>query len=474
MGRDDAQQQRQQEQQPLRSAAGDDAVAAVAADGASAVPPGVCSHIVQGDAAPPTFSRPEPPPPPPPANGDCLLHVLPRSLQVTICSYLSYEWRQLERYGWLCRSFRENLDEEMVWRHLCADYWFVQEEHFERWPQISSWRALYRTLEQWAVFEGFYTLPSAFPWCLLVILRFDSGSLIADAVRFCCNVAAEGDPDAPAHQALELYVRLFEITFSEEADGNVRASLAFAGDTKGIFAGVAAHVEPMPDSVASALPQARQIGFEESVMPGFINAARGFAVALERPEESADGELWQPDAWSQRHHSPARLTEITPYMVYHLMRAGRTLPLAMVRSPFEYTVDDPLVELLRPGLYVGNYCHDFYGQFKHEVLLVEFRECGLDGLRSLFARPGDRDRGGNTWGRVPQELRQAWERSDSASATFLVGVKVTGDYHVPAGQTTFVALVTPHDTKRLIDQERGDLQEVRNRSTGRAERVVHA
>lgn len=155
-------------------------------------------------------------------------------------------------------------------------------------------------------------------------------------------------------------------------------------------------------------------------------------------------------------------------MLHGLLARTGSWPLALVRSPIEYELDDPTAPHLRAGLYVGNFGHHFYGQFRYEVILVELRECStLDEARALFRRPFE-DGGG-----MPQEVEQVLsELPAGEKSTFIVGQKVTGDFHVPAGQASFIVLLGPRSARDRLDRARGEPPRVvSNRTTHEQERI---
>ncbi|CAJ1367328.1 unnamed protein product [Effrenium voratum] len=117
--------------------------------------------------------------------------------------------------------------------------------------------------------------------------------------------------------------------------------------------------------------------------------------------------------------------------------------LALVRSPAEFAPLDHSVPRLRPGLYVGDYGHSMYGQFRTEVLLLDYVSLSPVQLRNecqdpqLFWRPFGEP--------PPEELRALAELEETI--TFMRVVKQCGDIHVPMGATTFVAVCSPDVSK---------------------------
>jgi hypothetical protein len=74
------------------------------------------------------------------------------------------------------RALRDQLATEAFGRSLCISAWRVDDTRREsEWPALSSWWALYRVLFKFAPLEGFYSLAHAYPWGVLVLLRFHHG-----------------------------------------------------------------------------------------------------------------------------------------------------------------------------------------------------------------------------------------------------------------------------------------------------------
>lgn len=431
----------------------------------------------------------------PPKDGRCFVTTMPGVLWVAVCSFLTYKWKTLEKYAALCRYFRERFQEETVWQHLCNDFWLLTPQRFEEWPSLRSYRALYRVLEQWAVLEGYYTVPSGFPWCLLVLLRFQAGALVGEVIRFASPSRSSQSRRPAGRMSLETRAKIFEITFSadEENDFSVQASVTFPGDASGLLSRNAT-LEPLPATLRASLVEAEQFPHPQEIIPRWIPARLGLTIkvadadaqeALELrekrrqpllPEEEALAallgarqrrmRLWRPDAVD----TADSIEEHSVQMFMELLEESRSLSLSLVRSPVEAALEDATAPRLSPGLYVGDYGHSMYGQYRHEVLLVEYRECGVEGLEALFARPFE--------SALPTELTAALEAvgaENVGSMGFLVGSKVTGDVHVPAGQTTFVALCSSPELRLQLDRAREPAASVViNRGNREIEEVIRA
>ena len=127
----------------------------------------------------------------------------------------------------------------------------------------------------------------------------------------------------------------------------------------------------------------------------------------------------------------------------------RMLNFQYVDGPSHELVEDISISesmpVIRPGLYCGIYHPEMYGKFCNEILLVEYRRYRV--------RQSTWD---ETWGRIHSEvfdkrdedemmtqIKTHLRKSGSSELVFVVGRKVTGDMHVPAGKSSFGALVHP-------------------------------
>merc|ERR550532_235011 len=173
------------------------------------------------------------------------------------------------------------------------------------------------------------------------------------------------------------------------------------------------------------------------------------------------------ELWDASHAvSRDNVEDVTAKMLLSMLRSTRSLPLVLVRSPADCRLDDPAAPHLSPGLYVGNFGRGQYGQFRHEVILVEYRECTAASVGQLFSRPFE---GGGVPGWVLEALEGCGE---GERLSFLLGTKVTGDVHVPAGQASFVALLAPPPARERLCRAIGaPLEAVVNRASRRPEAV---
>lgn len=127
--------------------------------------------------------------------------------------------------------------------------------------------------------------------------------------------------------------------------------------------------------------------------------------------------------------------------------------------------------VIRPGLYCGSYHPELYGKYCNEMLLVEYKkykDLRLDETWSqiaaeIFNREQD-------LGDMLGTIKEAVEEAEVEEAVFVVGRKVTGDCHVPAGKISFGALVHPLLPGSGPDAPRNDT--VRSSEDGESLRIL--
>ncbi|CAL1172190.1 unnamed protein product [Cladocopium goreaui] len=396
-----------------------------------------------------------------------LEHLAPDVL-VEILSYITHNSQGLSSFGALCQKVNGTLNEESAWQHLCQKYWHSSDARLKDWPMLSA-RGLYRALEQWMPMEGFYVLTTAFPWGLLALLRIESGKLCARVVRFL--------PDTENFSEIE--VPLFEVSIREEK-GNIRSSIS----APWLQPNVAATVAPIESS--QLLASTEECFFHEPQdwrggpfpSPPCLSTGGnlGYPYGLQDyidSDSDQDEVVFLSEKWS-----PGRLGETegevkqhTSAMLRDMLGSSRSIPcdLALIRSPDEFMPADPSVPRLRPGLYVGDYAHALYGQFRVEVLLLDYVSLTPDEIRAelqdprrLFGRPG----GGHP---PPAQLQALAEMNQTI--TFMRVVKQCGDLHVPMGATTFVAVCA--DVSSVLTQTPKPSR-VQNRQTWSWESVARS
>jgi hypothetical protein len=101
-----------------------------------------------------------------------MFHLLPDSVLALLLSYVTRESSKLRSYSAVSRIFYSTIQSDGLWQGLCRYSWLVTEERFKQWPALSSYEALYSVLQKWGPLEGFYQIANAFPWGMLVLLRF--------------------------------------------------------------------------------------------------------------------------------------------------------------------------------------------------------------------------------------------------------------------------------------------------------------
>mmetsp|Transcript_153531 Transcript_153531/g.270962 ORF Transcript_153531/g.270962 Transcript_153531/m.270962 type:complete len:423 (+) Transcript_153531:28-1296(+) len=182
---------------------------------------------------------------------------------------------------------------------------------------------------------------------------------------------------------------------------------------------------------------------------------------------------------SSFHWSPGKLfetpegaKEMTEAMLQDMLgKCKCPCDLALIRSPEDFVPQENDFLGVRPGLYVGDYGHAFYGQYRTEVLLVEYisitpeqLQAEIDRPSLVFARPEGEP--------APRNLGRL--RGIDAPLTFMRGVKQCGDFHVPMGATTFVVVCGPREACEALAEGAKFPERIINRTTGQMERVARA
>jgi hypothetical protein len=346
-------------------------------------------------------------------------------------------------------------DEELIFRALCLLHW--DSVAADARPQyFTSWKVLYSVLAQWVHRQGFYSILEAAPWGLLVRLRFAKGRFVGDLVW----PTAEDDPPVGGDESKATaetttgcfqYIPILELCFSE--NGSVDAIAICSEEmTTGQFSmeqlignDETATVEPIviqgcPANTAGS--RALRLRCKEDVFPRplFMLRNRGLLA-----------QIWDPVASTPPHE-----------LVQALLTSRRELTLDFVEGPsrilsFEYKEEMPLI---KSGLYSGVYT-GIYGKFKREVILIEYVQFEFtysgetdgasqhqidssnnknwqDILSSVFNHPNQSE----SLARF-ERIKEAVTAAKCKKVVFVLGKKVTGDYHVPMKTITFGALVSP-------------------------------
>ncbi|CAE7233518.1 pkd2 [Symbiodinium natans] len=422
------------------------------------------------------------------------LSTLPPQVLAEVLSCITHNSQRLTTFGVLCKDLAALLDEEGAWWHLCQRYWYATDERLKEWPKLSA-RGLYRALEQWMPLEGFYVLAGAFPWGLVALLRIVEGRLCGSVVRFL--------PKDDGSFA-EVQVPLFEVSILEDRPGEIRSSVSatwFTGE---------ASLAPMDVEAIAAYTQASRLFSSSRLAEASLFAPRRGIRLVPEAQQARASAGYSPDGpvagppnalflqdqsdEEMDEHGQARwpVCSSASWRVGDLDRSEESLrqrtedmlrdmfgafpcDLALIRSPDEFVPLDPTVPRLRPGLYVGDYGHHIYGQFRTEVLLLDYVHLTAEELREeaqvfqkvprrLFTRPR---------GEKPPAQLEALAALGQPIA-FMRGIKQCGDIHVPLGATTFVAVCSPPEAEALLGAQGQRPLRTLNRQTGLWEDVVRS
>eukprot|EP01126_Amoeba_proteus_P013875 TRINITY_DN15973_c0_g1_i2.p1 TRINITY_DN15973_c0_g1~~TRINITY_DN15973_c0_g1_i2.p1 ORF type:complete len:224 (-),score=37.79 TRINITY_DN15973_c0_g1_i2:46-717(-) len=139
-------------------------------------------------------------------------------------------------------------------------------------------------------------------------------------------------------------------------------------------------------------------------------------------------------------------------MLRELLRVS-ALKISLVEGELLCSLDKDrgkmFIPKFRPGLYIGNYHPELYGQFSHEVILLRFQQFDFNSPESVTAFKTEICRGKSTEFVVQDFLDATFESTSSRVGVFLVGRKVCGDVHVPMGTVSFFVLVNVKTRSKL-------------------------
>uniref|UniRef100_A0A7S2IA19 F-box domain-containing protein n=1 Tax=Haptolina brevifila TaxID=156173 RepID=A0A7S2IA19_9EUKA len=377
----------------------------------------------------------------------------------------------------VCSTFRSIVHDEATWQILCKYAWSIDAMDVSvDWPRLSSYRTLYALLETWAARQGFYALVDAFPWGALLLLRFHSGQFIGELIYHA--------PASDGGKCVEQpRVRVLTVDFNAAQPASTSGETADLGTERGtasarvppwLAAAKAPRIqwcgidvtectcETSPPEVLPHTELLRRFPWFEYNHPGFLE--RSLLPTSIRPQqggwlsfrsylsldvdttdldESVEAAQMQVQAaWQVARSTPPPESSSWEQRLRTIAGRGQ-LTLGLVEGPrglLELTSVREASGAQLGGLYVGEYPATEYGQYSKQALLIEPRTFDLSvaaevaELRALFRNDE----------RCVDELRSHPDFGPGASScTFLVGKKVTGDFHVPMGACTFIALISP-------------------------------
>jgi len=408
------------------------------------------------------------------------LDKLPHDLLAFIISFVTNDLREVLRLAMLSKKiYKEHFNcTSGVWKPLCIQSWKVTEQHLTQWPKMSSWKSLYATLQHWVPREGFYVLLDAYPWGILFLMRILDGNFVCDVVRYneekqkqdCYRLFNVSCVDKSV-ASLEGSNLKFRVTFESKENrqnriGRTSISPILAND---IFPTVFGRIPAFPVETMTLTCISTAEEHKEDSLDN-LTGDDGRENVDDLPNS-----LWFP--WNPNWNESPDIRKMVLELVCKSSSSaskyqGKELRFQWVDGPTRtselvYTADMPII---RPGLYSGTY-GEHYGQFRHEILLIEYRRFPLHNTnertrvwddigKTIFAGRGNS---------IVKEIQQSIDGMGNATVKeiiFVVGKKVTGDIHVPLGNETFVALVHP-----LLQFTRAVGETIRNRESKKVLKV---
>eukprot|EP00554_Chaetoceros_debilis_P016448 CAMPEP_0194123412 /NCGR_PEP_ID=MMETSP0150-20130528/54419_1 /TAXON_ID=122233 /ORGANISM="Chaetoceros debilis, Strain MM31A-1" /LENGTH=508 /DNA_ID=CAMNT_0038816647 /DNA_START=81 /DNA_END=1604 /DNA_ORIENTATION=+ len=329
-----------------------------------------------------------------------------------------------------------------------------QSMDIDAWPPLESvggWRVLYdQILSVYAPLEGYCSICNAWPWGLLLECHFKDGKFCGDLVRAIQNNTIIEGSSTSTSQYIRKSDKIFEISFGQ--GGEAKCEI-FLGDTEA----------KDDDQQSSTKTHALEFGFN------FQRAKLlDHVVTTESPRQK-DGFLFKinwdantfanhnllrstcfvwppvgtvPHLWNDDEEGPPRANEIITGIQknpWHIDGESHTNLPQLLLEPLDIAWPSrkgnkqtlptlrkvsSLKMPLTSGLYAGSYGSQ-YGCLRHEILHLSYIDPSCPkSLDDVFQS------------RMPHS---DFLGSHDSSSVLLIGRKVTGDMHVPAGEITWFA-----------------------------------
>lgn len=346
--------------------------------------------------------------------------------------------------------------EEQALRCTCKNFnqLLTSEEHYQikvmemiakgkdvtSWPSekcVGGWKILHDNIVSlYTPLEGFYFVCNAWPWGLFVQCHFENGKFCGDLIRAVPNNGTETDE----MEYIRILDRIFEISFA--TDGKAKCEIMLGNTNK-----------EGQDKGCKALAHAFGVTFEPETLdfniikPKEVPKKKGgflFQIFWDRLQTSQSSqqfqwpEVGQQPMWDEEKKGPPKANELiqgiqnkcqltkSPDQFLLLERLDTISPHDQSKNLSTVAVVAPD---LKSGFYVGNY-GEMYSSFRHEILYISHRFVDTSNSKSMEEVFGSRTPPMNPFG------------TEDSSGFLLIGKKVTGDLHVPAGEITWCVDIT--------------------------------
>lgn len=341
---------------------------------------------------------------------------------MTTLSYVSSSSMTLRQLRYLCKTLSATLHEATAWQFLARVLFGVVS------PGALRGLSLYEALETWAPRVGYYTAATAYPWGVLCKVSIEDGVAEGVVIRF---------KDATTQVRVPLFrCKLDDCNIAKNVSPDqLRPKLAIV---RRFFGPLCA-----TQAVEGCL-----------LLPGCESAFRLVDPSAPRP--------CPPRLFDREWHFQSDATDDLDVRTVRMVRdliAGTGCDLAKIPP----AVNGPLA-----GLYVGDYGDESYGQFRTQVVRLDYVSLTTNELREELERPPERRRlftrprwcfvkDGRRSDRVGlwRALSPLIEPPRDEPTVFVRATKVCGDYHCPMGVVTFVAVVSPDDAQASLTDSLG-------------------
>jgi len=338
----------------------------------------------------------------------------------------------------------------------------------DQWPSVESvggWKVLYENiLCIYAPLEGLYTICNAWPWGLLMQCHFVNGKFCGDLVR---PIPGRRESDGTCWCFKRLEDRVFEVTFKNGGMENCEMVIGNEGADVLDF-GLSFEQVVFEEGVAKTFPY-KHHGFLFKIV---LSGSQNSTVNMNHNASHSTRRKFRwpslqefPQNWNENEGFPWASDIIEGNLKIFQRRELLLEPLKIPLMVNEYNpsmnrgisltelqqISTASWPLLRSGFYAASYGSSIYSCLGYEIMDLSYIRVDTKNpmsIKEVFSS------------RQPPVSFYEKKGHTTSSRVFLVGRKITGDIHVPAGEITWFADVTGfNDTKMapaiVEDEENG-------------------
>lgn len=370
--------------------------------------------------------------------------------QVEVVNVVNSLLANNQRHTTINNNHNNNDHEDDVYRALCLTSF--PEYCCGKESTTNSWKVQYQILADWFPKQGFYSILEAAPWGMLIRLQLEAPNRMVGDLLWPVDTG-----DSQVHT-----IRIFDIFLDYHSNKNGETNTTFLSEK------IHFHHDIVSQNHKLSMVHYNTINYDDDhnsrlIVPAIIsdcpsNAIQHGAISIistarklmDPVERRTLDQIWAP--WS-----PSLPTEMLQCLFQHESH----LTLDWVHGALLPQQSSLVLPSMKPGLYSAVY-ERIYGKYKREIILVEFLHYELNSNKhddssmwqdiqsTVFQSPSVQKDPEDIFETIRTGILNyhAHQCEQDASysktpITFVIGRKVTGDFHVPMKQLSFGALLFP-------------------------------